>query len=483
MNELSKTEMNAVFPSKWKSSGLEHAEINEIHRDYKLPPPLHKIIDAPRRTESKSDITSTAADESSDFGESGHPSASTIDRKEFKWMGQHDRDLFTAGSHSASPRVEQPRKPSPNPSDAQNLHLPKQHESQIKVVGKESAAPSNASSPSTQGSVGERTPKSSGPKSSLAPPFRGQSIGKAVATTSASSTSANFSSGTASFRVDPKDEARYWSSQISASLSKTTPRSNGREQLPPPSDASTAHNIHDALSTSKADTQSGNPTVKPAASNGVPANPTLSSLGRDGASCPWRVVSNPLQPESQPERTPGQWKHVFSRRNQPWMAKWRVLCSPASLPLTTEDFPSESQLEQQYSKTIHRINLPDAGTSANMRGLRAHVARELIQWRLSEGFQVAIGRPTSQTVGKSASRAVDFFTEDFMTREGATITIVKGDSVHELYAIGKEIVVTMYQRSADYAHALKYSAMIRTIMESRHHERQFSIRLPTEIDW
>ncbi|KAI9665549.1 MAG: vacuolar membrane-associated protein iml1 [Alyxoria varia] len=432
MNELSKTEMNAVFPSKWKSSGLEHAEINEIHRDYKLPPSLQQVIDAPLRTESRSDIKGTTGDESSVYVEPGHPSGSTVDRKEFKWMGQHDRDIFTAESRSAS-TAAQPKKPSPTPSQSQTLHIPKHPEHQVKEAGKKKpAVPSNAPSAPKQGSVVDNRPKASAPKVSLAPPFRGQSIGKAVATTSSTSTSANFSSGPSSFRIDPNDDARYWSSQVSASLSKTGPRSQGREQPPPFSDNGMTRGTQRSSFTSKNDTKPGGLAVsyKPPVSTGETLDLTSQPVNHGGPSYPWKV-----------------------------------------------------QLEREYSKAIHRITLHEAEASGSMRDLRAHVARELIQWRLSEGFQVAVGRPSSQTFGKSASRAVDFFTEDFMTKEGATITVVKGDSVHELYAIGKEIVIAMYQRLAEYAHALKYSAVIRTIMESQHHERHFSIRLPVEIDW
>ncbi|KAG0365302.1 hypothetical protein BC939DRAFT_478587 [Gamsiella multidivaricata] len=81
---------------------------------------------------------------------------------------------------------------------------------------------------------------------------------------------------------------------------------------------------------------------------------------------------------------------------------WRGLMSPASLPLTTDYFPSDEELRKLYSEYIHTISpSEEAGSyveNDQERRLKAKsLMKELIYHRLAQGFQLIVGKARSST--------------------------------------------------------------------------------------
>ncbi|KAG9067913.1 vacuolar membrane-associated protein iml1 [Linnemannia hyalina] len=81
---------------------------------------------------------------------------------------------------------------------------------------------------------------------------------------------------------------------------------------------------------------------------------------------------------------------------------WRGLMSPASLPLTTDYFPSKEELQDLYSEYIHTISLSEDwgsyGANDQQRRIKAtNLMKELIYHRLAQGFQLIVGSSNSSS--------------------------------------------------------------------------------------
>ncbi|KAG0206687.1 vacuolar membrane-associated protein iml1 [Mortierella sp. GBA30] len=86
---------------------------------------------------------------------------------------------------------------------------------------------------------------------------------------------------------------------------------------------------------------------------------------------------------------------------------WRGLMSPASLPLTTDFFPSKEELQELYSEYIHTIspseNMGGFGEPDHERRARAKsLMKELIYHRLAQGFQLIV---ESSSISSKPSRS------------------------------------------------------------------------------
>ncbi|KAI9880326.1 MAG: vacuolar membrane-associated protein iml1, partial [Watsoniomyces obsoletus] len=71
-------------------------------------------------------------------------------------------------------------------------------------------------------------------------------------------------------------------------------------------------------------------------------------------------ASNPLKGNPNREAFFGRWQHLYPRKPRASTVKWRSLCTPASVPLTTEDFPSRDVLQNEFDFTSYTISLDGA---------------------------------------------------------------------------------------------------------------------------
>ncbi|KAF9585086.1 vacuolar membrane-associated protein iml1 [Lunasporangiospora selenospora] len=120
-----------------------------------------------------------------------------------------------------------------------------------------------------------------------------------------------------------------------------------------------------------------------------------------------------------------RWQHAFprvqSRNASPNLIRsevytdglsnteaWRGLMSPASLPLTTDYFPSNDELQELYSEYIHTISPSEDsnsyGESDQERRIRAkNLMKELIYHRLAQGFQLIVEGSSSSKSSQGQS--------------------------------------------------------------------------------
>lgn len=196
---------------------------------------------------------------------------------------------------------------------------------------------------------------------------------------------------------------------------------------------------------------------------------------------PWFVVESPLKPHKTVRRAFGEWNHVSTRETQAYALKWKALCTPASLPLTTEDFPSWSQLRAGFTESPYRVAVTEDHTQDTiLTNKRANLARELIQARISDGFQIAVGRKARDITG---AEDLDLYAADLMGQEGSAVLLVRGDDLQLLSVHASEAAVTRFQRRIQVPPAISYQANIRTAFEQSYRTCDLVFGLSTERNW
>lgn len=168
----------------------------------------------------------------------------------------------------------------------------------------------------------------------------------------------------------------------------------------------------------------------------------------------------------------GRWQHAYPRPPHVAVVKWKSLKCPAVLPLTTEEFPSFSELGSEYLQTPYRVFPNDDAEGIEAPKTRGVLLREMISLRLSHGFQIVVGNDVAEVSGQYGLESLDVFDTSMLERDGTTLFLCKGSTIHRLICVdGGEIEVTRFthQNSLDVTHRRKsnsipYSPAIRTIM-------------------
>ncbi|KAI9765893.1 MAG: vacuolar membrane-associated protein iml1 [Geoglossum simile] len=210
------------------------------------------------------------------------------------------------------------------------------------------------------------------------------------------------------------------------------------------------------------------------------APPTLSPTS---ALAPWMTVLNPSNPRSRNEEMSShfrRWQHVFPRPIRKSSVRWKSLCSPAAVPLTTEYFPTVEQLTTEYHESPYSISQNDDDDSFESPKTREDLMRELISLRLSQGFQLVVGPAVAAAMGKSSSKIVDVFHKGFMAHDGAMVFMSMGNHIHQLLCVekGQDIEIKRFVRkpamtvSGGTSLLVNYKARIRPVMGKEYVTRE-----------
>ncbi|CAK7567797.1 MAG: vacuolar membrane-associated protein iml1 [Sporothrix epigloea] len=227
------------------------------------------------------------------------------------------------------------------------------------------------------------------------------------------------------------------------------------------------------------------------------------TLSPAAAMAPWLMMINPSKPEANKIDSVtfnSRWQHVFPRPGEIRVMRWKTLCSPASVPLTTEYFPSKAQFESEYQQQPYSVSqeaeedlLPETTRT------RDNLLRELISLRLSQGFQVVIGPVVAKAFGQKQMKIADIFSTstDEPFEDGTTIFMSIGNTIHQLsFANASEVQVNIYQRKTDELYrnscantlnaskAPLYRPAIRTLLDRDYQTSEIDISAPrTERNW
>lgn len=159
------------------------------------------------------------------------------------------------------------------------------------------------------------------------------------------------------------------------------------------------------------------------------------SASPSSSMAPWLTIINPSNPHKTDNTLGGQlgrWQHVFPHPLRTSKIKWKSLCSPAAVPLTTEEYPSAGQIAEEYEESQYRVTPLDEANVLETPRSQDWLLREMMACRFSHGFQIVIGSKLAQTFGLSPVQTIDVFEDRFSFERGSTIFMSKGGTIHQL---------------------------------------------------
>ncbi|MCJ1460195.1 GATOR complex protein depdc5 [Mycoblastus sanguinarius] len=197
---------------------------------------------------------------------------------------------------------------------------------------------------------------------------------------------------------------------------------------------------------------------------------------------PWLTILNPSNPSKVKTILAsrlGRWQHLFPRPLRTSQIKWKSLCSPAAVPLTTEDFPSADQLTEEYQESSYQIHLPeDRDLPENPRSL----VTEMLAFRLSRGFQVVVGSKLIESAKVPLLQKLNVFDQRILAETGATIFLTRGSTIHkvtrldegsvEVKQLIRHSVVTSKHAEAE---SMLYKPSIRSMLADTYDAKEISI--------
>lgn len=164
----------------------------------------------------------------------------------------------------------------------------------------------------------------------------------------------------------------------------------------------------------------------------------IRNISPDSSMAPWLTILNPSNPYKMHTNLAsrlGRWRHVFPRPLRASKIKWKSLCSPAALPLTTEEFPSPDQLAEEYEESKYRVAAQEDTDLLDDMRAQDWLLRDMIGSRFTHGFQVVIGSGLAISSTFSAAYAVyaaKIFENKYLFERGTTIFMSRGNIIHQL---------------------------------------------------
>ncbi|KAL8733581.1 MAG: hypothetical protein Q9166_001989 [cf. Caloplaca sp. 2 TL-2023] len=214
------------------------------------------------------------------------------------------------------------------------------------------------------------------------------------------------------------------------------------------------------------------------------------------ALAPWLTVINPSNPyrtDSDSTSRLGRWQHIFPRKMRASKMKWKSLCSPAAVPLTTEVFPSAEELATDYESSIHKVKLPPDDEFLEDPRSRNWLIRELMAFRFSQGFQVVVGSRLVNSLYLPNSESFDVFDDDRLAQKDTVIIMTKGSMIHkistaefghvEVECLTRRSIAT-HTKAHDTSELGAYKPMVRTMLAEEYAMQNIAIRSrQPKSDW
>ncbi|KAK2608964.1 vacuolar membrane-associated protein iml1 [Conoideocrella luteorostrata] len=213
-----------------------------------------------------------------------------------------------------------------------------------------------------------------------------------------------------------------------------------------------------------------------------------STLSPTTAITPWLTLLNPSNPESyriDDTVLYSRWQHVFPRTSDMKVQKWKTLCCPAAVPLTTEYFPSKAQFDAEYQRHPYNIDQNLDDDPVDEPKSRKEFMKDLISMRFSHGFQVIVGPLVARAFGQKVIKIADIFSRDQPLDDGTSVFMSVGNTIHQLSCVnGTEVAVNIYLRKPTDSTVESqnfpstYRPAIRTILDSQYETRSIDILTP-----
>ena len=225
----------------------------------------------------------------------------------------------------------------------------------------------------------------------------------------------------------------------------------------------------------------------------IPAAHTLSTVM---ISNPWMTVINPCNPSKADVSTAsrlGRWQHIFPRPLRASKIKWKSLCSPAAVPITTDDFPTLEEMETKYAQSLYELSPLNEDDSSETPRSYDGLLREMTAIRLSHGFQIVVGQGVARAMRQSENLEIHVFDKDLFTDKDSTVYLAKSNLIHRLrYTQSGGIEVKCFVRTETAALTsdigpfppIAYKPAIRTMLDDEYKTQEVCLyQQRSDIDW
>ncbi|KAJ2896277.1 hypothetical protein MKZ38_005707 [Zalerion maritima] len=202
---------------------------------------------------------------------------------------------------------------------------------------------------------------------------------------------------------------------------------------------------------------------------------------------PWLSVVNPSNPDVNridAARLFSRWQHVFPRPSDMRVMKWKALCCPAAVPLTTEYFPTRVQFEAEYISQPYNIDQSMDDELAEEPKSRDDFLRELVGLRFSQGFQIVVGSAIAKAFGQRALKITDIFSRDHTAEDGTSVFMSVGNMIHQLSCVNNtEVEINIFSRKKTEPSEFDgpYTPAVRTILDADYETTEIDVIAP-EVD-
>ena len=197
-------------------------------------------------------------------------------------------------------------------------------------------------------------------------------------------------------------------------------------------------------------------------------------------------ASNPLKGNPNREAFFGRWQHLYPRKPRAATVKWRSLCTPASVPLTTEEFPHKDSLENEFDVVSYTIGLEGSSDQVEKPESRDELFREMLSLRFAHGYQLVVGPRINKFEGPNVGDPSFFFNPSAVRSDGHCSYLSMGNTVQKLSLTDKnKISVLRYSRKIReiqpaFAERIDYSPHIRTILADQYQVKNMHLQGFTE---
>ena len=191
----------------------------------------------------------------------------------------------------------------------------------------------------------------------------------------------------------------------------------------------------------------------------------------DNLAC-WLSIVNPSNPAKgeignmHSISSLGRWQHVFPRPLRTSKMKWKSLCSPAILPITTELFPGLKHLAAGYDKDDYHVVC--GGDRDNVKMPSDVLLHELVAVRLSQGWQLITDDKNNVFAGIN-------IVPPYTDKVDGQFWLSQGGKVHRLTTVsGSEVNVCTYTRGMEGDGKIepKEVVNIKAVLSPSYHEYQ-----------
>ena len=224
----------------------------------------------------------------------------------------------------------------------------------------------------------------------------------------------------------------------------------------------------------------------------IASEPSAEGMGL----APWLTVLDPSNPQLSKvdlARRLGRWQHVVPRPLRASRMKWKSLCSPAAVPITTEEFPTADRLSAGYTMKSYTIEFRNDVTPSDVPKTPGLLFKELIAFRLSCGFQVVVGSRYAEANKQASAAHFDVFNEAHLSKIGASVWMSGGGLIHRLLLKESwDVEVTLFTRPSvtprngkeGYNTPVVYKPFIRTMLAKSYEQKEIEIApKPRKVDW